>query len=179
MSRIGRTPISVPQGVTITIQGDQVTVKGPKGELSSKIQPQIAVAVDADQVLVSRSDDEKQTTAYHGLVRSLIQNDIIGVTEGYKKTLKMVGTGYRVQKKGTGLNLQVGFSHDVEFTVPAGITLTVEGNDTIHVEGINKQLVGQVAANLRKIRPPEPYKGKGIRYIDEVVKRKQGKAAAG
>jgi large subunit ribosomal protein L6 len=178
MSKIGRRPISIPSGVTITQQNDMVMVKGPKGELTTPIASGVVIAIEDNELVVSRKNDEKQTRANHGLMRSLIQNTVVGVTDGYKITLKMLGTGYRVQKTGNGLNLQVGFSHDVPYVAPQGITITVEGNDTIVIQGIDKQKVGQVAAEVRKIKPPEPYKGKGIRYEDEVVRRKQGKAAA-
>jgi large subunit ribosomal protein L6 len=177
MSKIGRMPISIPAGVTVEIGNDVIKVKGPKGELSTNALVGIKVEQKEDTIEVSTTNHEKQTKANHGLIRSLINNDILGVTEGYKKTLKMVGTGYRVQQRGTGLNLQVGFSHDVEFAAPADVTLAVEGNDTIIISGINKQQVGQTAAEIRAVRKPEPYKGKGIRYEGEVVKRKQGKAS--
>mgnify|MGYP003965230103 CR=1 FL=1 len=177
MSKIGRMLINIPAGVTVEIGKDAVVVKGPKGELSTKILSGIKVEQKDNTLEVLTTNHEKQTNANHGLIRSLIYNNVIGVTEGYKKTLKMVGTGYRVQQRGTGLNLQVGFSHDVEFSAPAGITLALEGNDTIIVSGIDKQQVGQTAAEIRLVKKPEPYKGKGIRYEDEVVKRKQGKAS--
>lgn len=178
MSRIGRTPISIPQGVTVTATNDTVTVKGPKGELVTAVPKLITVTVAEGLVQVSRANDEKATKALHGLVRSLVNNTILGVTEGYKKTLKLVGTGYRVKAQGQGIQLSVGYSHPVDIAPVAGITLKVEGTDTIHIEGTDKQKVGQTAAEIRKVRPPEPYKGKGIRYEDEVVRRKQGKAAA-
>ncbi len=178
MSRIGYAKISIPEGVTVEIRDDQVVVKGPKGELSTQILSGITVSVEDNQVVVNRSNDEKELKAKHGLIRSLINNDIIGVSQGYSKTLKLVGTGYRVAQKGQGLSLSLGFSHPVEVEPVPGITYTLEGNDTITVTGIDKQLVGQVAANIRKVRPPEPYKGKGIRYADEVVRKKAGKAAA-
>lgn len=178
MSKIGRRPISIPSGVTITQQDGMVVVKGPKGELKTAIALGVKVTVENDEVVVTRLNDEKQSRANHGLMRSLVQNTVIGVTDGFKKTLKMLGTGYRVQKTGNGLNLQVGLSHDVPYIAPLGISIIVEGNDTIVIEGIDKQQVGQVAAEVRKVKPPEPYKGKGIRYEDEVVRRKQGKAAA-
>lgn len=178
MSKIGRKPISLPSGVTIEVMPEMVVVKGPKGQLSAPLFPSITVKVVESEVLVGRESDEKQTKAFHGLVRSLVDNHIIGVTEGYKKTLKLIGTGYRVSPKGQGLSLALGFSHPVDFAGVTGIKLTAEGTDTIHIEGIDKHLVGQVAANIRAIKPPEPYKGKGIRYEDEVVRRKQGKAAA-
>ena len=170
-------PISIPAEVNLTIEGEVVRVKGPKGELITKILPGIKVELKDNQVEVSAINDEKQTRANHGLVRSLINNDVIGVTEGYKKTLKMVGTGYRVQQKGTGINLQVGLSHDVEYQPPVGINISIEGNNTIVITGADKQKVGQVAAEIRQVKTPEPYKGKGIRYENEVVRRKQGKAA--
>lgn len=178
MSRIGLKAISVPQGVTVVVNGATVEVKGPKGQLTVEVLPGITVAVENNVVLVTRANDEKQTRAFHGLIRSLIQNAVAGVETGFKKTLKLIGTGYRVKAQGAGIQLAVGFSHPVDFVSEAGVSLKVEGTDTIHIEGIDKQAVGQVAANIRKIRPPEPYKGKGIRYENEEVKRKQGKAAA-
>jgi large subunit ribosomal protein L6 len=178
MSRIGRKAITIPSGVTVSAQDSVVVTKGPKGELSLTLLPGITVSIEADQIQVARAADDKQSRSNHGLLRSLLQNNITGVAEGYKKTLKLIGTGYRVTAKGTGLNLSLGFSHPVEVMPPQGIKLTVEGNDTVHVEGIDRQAVGQVAANIRRLKPPEPYKGKGIRYVDEVVRRKQGKAAA-
>lgn len=178
MSKIGRKPISLPAGVTLEIQADSVVVKGPKGQLTAPLMPGITVKVEDNQILVERKSDEKQVKAGHGLVRSLVNNHVIGVTEGYKKTLKLVGTGYRVAAKGAGISLSVGFSHPVDVAAEAGVKITTEGTDTIHIEGIDKHAVGQMAANIRAIKPPEPYKGKGIRYEDEVVRRKQGKAAA-
>lgn len=177
MSKIGRMPIIVPAEVTVEVTGEMVKVKGPKGELTTQVLPGVKVELKEGQLEVSASNHEKQTKANHGLIRSLINNNVIGVVEGYKKTLKMVGTGYRVQSHGTGLNLQVGFSHDVKFPAPEGIVFAIEGNDTITVSGISKQRVGQVAAEIRQVKKPEPYKGKGIRYEGEVVKRKQGKAS--
>ena len=177
MSHIGRKAITLPSGVTVQVAGNDVVAKGPKGELKVSLLPGIAVAVNENVVSVTRANDERQTRAYHGLVRSLLNNCVLGVSEGYKKTLKLIGTGYRVAAKGQGLSLSLGFSHPVEVVPTAGIIFKVEGNDLIHIEGIDKHLVGQVAANIRKIRPPEPYKGKGVRYIDEVVRRKVGKTA--
>ncbi len=176
MSRIGKLPITVPGGVDIKIDGQQVTVKGPKGELSLTVAEPIRVALEDGQVLVTRPDDERASRALHGLTRTLINNDIIGVTEGYSKQLEVVGTGYRVQQKGNGLELALGFSHPVIFDAPEGVTLGVEGNTKISVSGISKQAVGEVAANIRKLKKPEPYKGKGIRYAGENVRRKAGKA---
>jgi large subunit ribosomal protein L6 len=178
MSRIGNKPVQLPTGVTVTVQGDVVEIKGSKGTLTVKLIPGITVEVADNQVVVKRANDEIQTKANHGLVRSLIQNQVIGVTQGYKKTLKLVGTGYRATAKGQGISLALGFSHPVIVDATPGITFTLEGNDTIHIAGIDKHLLGQVAANIRKLRPPEPYKGKGIRYSDEVVRTKPGKTAA-
>jgi large subunit ribosomal protein L6 len=178
MSRIGVKPITIPSGVTVTVQTDKIVVSGSKGSLEVKLLPGIKVEVVENQVLVKRNNDSLQSKAFHGLIRNLIQNQIIGVTQGFKKTLKMVGTGYRVASKGQGISLSVGFSHPVEVVALEGTKISVEGNDTIHVEGIDKQKVGQLSADIRKIRPPEPYKGKGIRYIDEEVIRKAGKTAS-
>lgn len=176
MSRIGKLPIAVPGGVTVNIDGQQVTVKGPKGELALTLPEPIRATLEDGQVLVTRPDDERDSRALHGLARTLVFNNIIGVTEGYAKQLEVVGTGYRVQQKGNGLELALGFSHPVVFDAPEGITLAVEGNTKITVSGISKQAVGEVAANIRKLKKPEPYKGKGIRYAGENVRRKAGKA---
>jgi large subunit ribosomal protein L6 len=176
MSRIGRMPIDVPSGVTVTIDGSDVLVKGPKGELSLTVAEPIQVALEENQVVVTRPNDERLAKSLHGLTRTLISNNIIGVTEGYEKKLEVVGTGYRVAAKGQSLELSLGFSHSVTVDPPEGISFAVEGNDKITVSGIDKQAVGEVAANIRKIRKPEPYKGKGVRYAGEVVRRKAGKA---
>ena len=176
MSRIGRLPIEIPAGVTVSVTGQDVSVKGAKGELTLAVASPIEVSVEAGQVLVTRPDDERESRSLHGLTRTLIYNNIIGVTEGYSKGLEVVGTGYRVAQKGGALEFALGFSHPVTFEAPAGVTLTVEGNNKITVSGIDKQAVGEIAANIRKIRPPEPYKGKGVRYAGEVVRRKAGKA---
>ncbi|WP_053352802.1 MULTISPECIES: 50S ribosomal protein L6 [Leucobacter] len=176
MSRIGKLPIAVPGGVDVKIDGQKVTVKGSKGELALVVSEPIRVAFEDGQVLVTRPDDERDSRALHGLTRTLINNNIIGVTEGYTKQLEVVGTGYRVQQKGAGLELALGFSHPVNVDAPEGITLAVEGNTKITVSGISKQAVGEAAANIRKLKKPEPYKGKGIRYAGEVVRRKAGKA---
>ncbi|HOB58014.1 MAG TPA: 50S ribosomal protein L6 [Rhodoglobus sp.] len=176
MSRIGRLPIEIPAGVTVSVTGQDVSVKGAKGELTLAVASPIEVSVEAGQVLVTRPDDERESRSLHGLTRTLIHNNIIGVTEGYSKGLEVVGTGYRVAQKGGALEFALGFSHPVTFEAPAGVTLTVEGNNKITVSGIDKQAVGEIAANIRKIRPPEPYKGKGVRYAGEVVRRKAGKA---
>ncbi len=177
MSKIGKTPIKIPSGVKIEVSDDQIKVSGPKGNLDSPNFDGIKVEVTGDEVRVDRTRDNKQARSYHGLVRSLVNNNIIGVTQGYKITLKLVGTGYRVKKKGQGIELALGFSHPVEFSAIQGVTFDIEGEDTIIVTGIDKQAVGQAAANIRAAKPPEPYKGKGVRYEDEVVKIKPGKAA--
>lgn len=176
MSRIGRLPIDIPAGVTISVDGSMVTVKGPKGELALKVASPITVEVEEGQILVTRPNDERESRSLHGLTRTLINNNVIGVTEGYSKGLEVVGTGYRVAQKGSSIEFALGFSHPVVVDAPEGITLTVEGTNKITVSGIDKQAVGETAANIRKIRKPEPYKGKGVRYAGEVVRRKAGKA---
>ena len=176
MSRIGRLPIDIPAGVDIKVDGSAVTVKGPKGELGLTVASPIEVKVEDGQVLVTRPDDERESRSLHGLTRTLIHNQIIGVTEGYSKGLEIVGTGYRVVAKGSSLEFALGFSHPVTVDPPAGITFAVEGNTKLSVHGIDKQAVGEVAANIRKLRKPEPYKGKGVRYAGEVVRRKAGKS---
>jgi large subunit ribosomal protein L6 len=176
MSRIGRLPIDIPAGVTVAVDGSAVSVKGPKGELVLNVASPIQVAVEENQVLVTRPDDERESRSLHGLTRTLISNNIVGVTQGYSKGLEVVGTGYRVTAKGAGVEFALGFSHPVYVEPPAGISFAVEGNNKLTVSGIDKQSVGEVAANIRKIRKPEPYKGKGVRYAGEVVRRKAGKA---
>ncbi|GAA1786891.1 50S ribosomal protein L6 [Agromyces lapidis] len=176
MSRIGRLPIVIPAGVDVKVDGSAVTVKGPKGELSLNVASPIEVKLEENQVVVTRPDDERASRSLHGLTRTLIANDIIGVTEGYSKGLEIVGTGYRVAQKGSAVEFALGFSHPVTVEAPEGITLTVEGNNKLTVAGISKQAVGETAANIRKIKKPEPYKGKGIRYAGEVVRRKAGKS---
>ena len=177
MSRIGKKPISLPNGVSVTVeQGNTVHVKGSKGELSQKIHDDMKVSVVDNVVTVERPTDEANHRALHGLSRSLIQNMVIGVSEGYKKELEIVGVGYRAQKQGKKLVLNMGFSHPVEMEEPQGITFEVPSPTQIVVNGIDKQLVGETAANVRKVRPPEPYKGKGIKYVDEYIRRKVGKA---
>ena len=177
MSRIGRKPIPVPSGVEITISGQTVKVKGPKGELSHTLaEPITAERGDDGQLYVSRPNDERKAKELHGLSRTLISNMVVGVTDGYRKSLEIAGTGYRVQAKGSDLEFALGFSHPVVVPAPAGITFTVERPTLFHVSGIDKQLVGEVSAKIRKIRPPEPYKGKGVKYSDEVIRRKAGKA---
>jgi large subunit ribosomal protein L6 len=177
MSRIGRKPITVPAGVDVAIAGQTVTVKGPKGTLSHTLAAPITAERGDDGVLnVVRPNDERKAKELHGLSRTLVNNMIVGVTEGYKKSLEIAGTGYRVAAKGTDLEFALGFSHPVIVVAPDGITFTVERPTVFHVAGIDKQQVGEVAANIRKIRPPEPYKGKGVRYQGEVIRRKAGKA---
>jgi large subunit ribosomal protein L6 len=176
MSRIGRLPIDIPAGVTVAIDGQHVSVKGPKGELELTVKEPIEAQMVDNQVVVSRPDDERSSRSLHGLSRTLIANLIIGVTEGYKKDLEVVGTGYRLASRGQGVEFQLGYSHPINVTPPAGITFTVEGNNKLTVSGIDKQAVGEVAANIRKLRKPEPYKGKGVRYAGENVRRKAGKA---
>lgn len=178
MSKIGKKIISIPSQVTVSIVDNQLITKGPKGELALNMMPNILVKIEGNEISLSRSNDEKQTRANHGLMRSLLANNIEGVANAYKKTLKLVGTGYRVTAKGASLSMTLGFSHVVDVPAIPGVTFKVEGNDSIHIEGIDKQLVGQVAANIRSLRPPEPYLGKGIRYSDEIVRKKPGKAAA-
>jgi large subunit ribosomal protein L6 len=169
-------PIDIPGGVQVSLDGQDVTVKGPKGELSLTVASPIEVAIEENQVIVTRPDDERASRSLHGLTRTLIANNIVGVTQGYTKGLEVVGTGYRVQAKGSDIEFALGFSHPVTVTPPAGITFSVEGNNKLTVSGIDKQAVGEVAANIRKIRKPEPYKGKGVRYAGEIVRRKAGKS---
>ncbi|HCS62244.1 MAG TPA: 50S ribosomal protein L6 [Microbacterium sp.] len=176
MSRIGRLPIEIPAGVTVSVDGSAVAVKGPKGELTLNVASPIEVEIEDNQVVVARPDDERESRSLHGLTRTLINNNIIGVTQGYTKGLEVVGTGYRVQQKGSSIEFALGFSHPVLIDPPAGITFTVEGTNKLTISGIDKQAVGEAAANIRKIRKPEPYKGKGVRYAGENVRRKAGKA---
>jgi large subunit ribosomal protein L6 len=177
MSRIGRLPIPVPAGVDVAITGQDVTVKGPKGQLALTVVSPIVVAKAEDGTLaVTRPNDERQNRSLHGLTRTLIANMVTGVTTGYSKSLEIVGVGYRVQPKGAGLEFALGYSHSIQVDAPEGIAFTVEGPTKLTVTGIDKQQVGEVAANIRKLRKPEPYKGKGIRYSGEAVRRKVGKA---
>ncbi|MBO4145567.1 50S ribosomal protein L6 [Kocuria rhizophila] len=176
MSRIGRLPISVPAGVEVSVDGSAVSVKGPKGTLTHTVAAPITVVVEDGTVQVSRPNDERESRSLHGLTRSLIANMIQGVSEGYTKQLEIVGTGYRVQAKGADLEFALGYSHPVPFNAPDGITLSVEGNNKVTVSGIDKQQVGQVAAKIRSLRLPDPYKGKGVRYAGEQIRRKAGKA---
>jgi len=176
MSRIGKVPVSVPAGVDITIDGPAVTVKGPKGTLSHTVAEPIVVEKGEDGLEVKRPNDERLSKSLHGLTRTLIANMVVGVTDGYEKKLEIVGTGYRVVQKGSDLEFALGFSHPVFVAAPQGITFAVESPTKFSVAGIDKQQVGEVAANIRKIRKPEPYKGKGVRYAGEQVRRKAGKA---
>ena len=177
MSRIGKNPVQVPAGVDVTIEGALITVKGPKGELSHTVKSPISIERnESGEIVVSRPNDERESRSLHGLTRTLINNMVIGVTQGYEKKLEIVGTGYRVVAKGSDLEFALGFSHPVVVRPPAGITFAVEGPTKFSVSGISKQAVGECAANIRKIRKPEPYKGKGVRYAGEVVRRKAGKS---
>ena len=176
MSRIGRMPVAIPSGVDVTIDGRQVTVKGPKGTLSLAVVQPIEVKQTDGTITVTRPSDEGEIRALHGLSRSLIANMVTGVTDGYRKTLEIVGVGYRVQAKGKDLEFSLGYSHPVPVSPPDGITFRVETPTRLVVEGIDKQQVGEVAANLRKLRKPDPYKGKGVRYQGEQIRRKVGKA---
>ncbi|MEW8994230.1 50S ribosomal protein L6 [Clostridium sp.] len=176
MSRVGRLPIAIPAGVTVTVTPDNVvTVKGPKGELTKAMVSNINIAIEDNQVVVTRPSDIKEHRALHGLTRALINNMVIGVTNGFAKTLQLVGVGYRATAKGKGLTLNLGFSHPVEIDAVDGITFELTDANTIVVKGIDKELVGAVAADIRTWRKPEPYKGKGIKYSDEVIRRKEGK----
>jgi large subunit ribosomal protein L6 len=179
MSRVGQAPIPVPSGVEVRIEGRQVTVKGPKGELSRTLPEVLTATLEEGEVTVGRTDEERESRALHGLFRSLVNNMVVGVTEGYRRGLEIVGVGYRATAQGDrALELAVGYSHTVKVEAPEGITFEVPSNTRIDVVGIDKEKVGQVAADIRAIRKPEPYKGKGIRYQDEVVRRKAGKAAS-
>ena len=178
MSRIGKQPVQLPAGVTATMDDGTLVVSGPKGELRQPVHPAVTVAVDDGQVVVTRSTDEREHRALHGLTRALIANMVTGVNEGYVRRLEIVGVGYRAAARGSkGLTLQLGYSHPIEFDAPEGITFEVPSPTRITISGNDKQVVGQVAANIRKLRKPEPYKGKGIRYEGEAVRRKSGKAA--
>ncbi len=175
MSKIGKQPIVIPSGVEVSITGNVVTVKGSKGNLSRTLPEQIEITKKENEVIVARKGDDNHSRSLHGLCRTLVNNMIIGVSVGYSKVLKIVGVGYRAALKGTGLNLQLGFSHPVEVSAPEGISFEVGKDNSITIKGIDKELVGQVAANIRKLRKPEPYKGKGIMYADEHIVRKAGK----
>lgn len=178
MSRIGKMPVEIPPGVTVEIQGSTVTVKGPKGELTRTFHPDMEIVREDGRVLVRRPTDQRFHRALHGLTRALINNMVEGVSKGFKKELLIEGVGYRAELRGSKLVLHVGYSHPVEMEIPEGITVTVEarGGKALTIEGIDKELVGEFAARVRRVRPPEPYKGKGIRYADEHIRRKAGKA---
>ena len=175
MSRIGRKPIPVPSGVEVKIDGNTVTVKGPKGSLTREFHPDMKITFDGSQILVERPSDEKNHRSLHGLTRTLINNMITGVTNGYQKALELVGVGYRAAKQGRKLVLTVGYSHPVELDPPEGIEVEVPAQNQVVVKGIDKEMVGSFAANIRAVREPEPYKGKGIKYANEVIRRKAGK----
>lgn len=178
MSRIGRKPIPVPKNVTATVDGQTVKVKGPKGELERRLHPEMAIALDNGNIVVQRPSDEPTHRALHGLTRTLVANMVDGVTKGYSKQLEIVGVGYKAETRPYGLQLALGYSHPVEYRAPKGIKLTAPQPTQIVIEGADKELVGQVAAELRSLRPPEPYKGKGIKYQGEQIRRKAGKAGA-
>ena len=175
MSRVGRKVITIPSGVELKQDGNKITVKGPKGQLEREFNPEITVKVDNGDINITRPNDLPNIRALHGTTRAVLNNMIVGVSQGFEKKLELVGVGYRVQAAGKGLTLSLGFSHPVEIEPVEGITFKVEGNTKISVEGINKELVGQIAANIRAKRPPEPYKGKGVKYADEQIRRKEGK----
>ncbi|MGH8933152.1 MAG: 50S ribosomal protein L6 [Egibacteraceae bacterium] len=177
MSRIGKNPVPVPDGVEVSLEGRTLRVKGPRGELEQEIHPDVTVTIADGQITVTRSDNEREHRALHGLFRSLIANMVSGVTDGYQRRLEIVGVGYRAAKQGDGLRLLLGYSHPIEVDAPEGITFDVPTPTRITVSGASKQQVGQVAANIRALRKPEPYKGKGVRYEGEQVRRKSGKAA--
>jgi large subunit ribosomal protein L6 len=178
MSRIGRKPVVLPKGVTLQVQGNAVAVKGPKGELRRTLHPEMQIAFEKDQFTVARPSDEKRHKALHGLTRTLVQNMVDGVSKGFSKNLEIQGVGYKAEAKPYGVNLIVGYSHPVKYEAPKGIKISVDNNVMLKVEGADKELVGQVAAEIRQVRPPEPYKGKGIRYVGEQVRRKAGKTGA-
>ena len=177
MSRIGKRPVPLPKGVTATLDGARLTVRGPKGEIGRTIHADLAVGIADDAIIVKRPSDESRHKALHGLTRTLVANMVEGVTKGFSKALEIQGVGYKAEAKPFGVQLVVGFSHPVPYHAPAGIKISVDGNVNVKIEGVDKELVGQVAAELRSVRPPEPYKGKGIRYAGEQVRRKAGKTA--
>ncbi|MDP2479245.1 MAG: 50S ribosomal protein L6 [Candidatus Palauibacterales bacterium] len=179
MSRVGKLPVVIPDGVEVRVDGSTVSVKGPRGDLEQRFDPDMLIEVADGQLVVRRPTDQARHRALHGLTRSLIANMIQGVTEGFRRSLEIQGVGYRGEKRGRNLVLNVGFSHPVEFAVPEGIEIELESPTLVHVNGADKQAVGEVAAEIRQVRPPEPYKGKGIRYVGEQVRRKAGKAAVG
>jgi large subunit ribosomal protein L6 len=176
MSRIGKLPVAIPKGVTVTADGSTVTVKGARGELRKTFHPDLGIRIEEGNVIVSRPSDEKRHKALHGLTRTLISNMVEGVTKGYSKTLEIAGVGYKAEPRPYGLQFALGFSHAIEYRAPAGIKLSAPNPTTVQVEGADKEIVGQVAAEIRSLRPPEPYKGKGIKYAGETIRRKAGKA---
>jgi large subunit ribosomal protein L6 len=176
MSRVGKTPVKIPEGTTVAVKKNTVTVEGPKGKMEQKLIPEIKVKVEDHEVVVTRKNETKRTRAFHGLYRNLINNMVTGVSQGFTKTLLLNGVGYRAEVQGDTLVLNLGYSNPIEFLIPEDLTITCEGNNKIIINGIDKQKVGQAAAEIRFLRPPEPYKGKGIRYEDEHVRRKIGKA---
>lgn len=178
MSRIGRLPVAIPAGVDVKMNGNEVTVKGPKGTLTQFFHPDMVIEKEGDEIHIKRKSDLKKDKALHGLTRSLLKNMVTGVTEGFSKALEINGVGYRAQKQGNKLILTLGYSHPVEMVEPAGITIDVPAQNQIIVRGIDKQAVGEVAAKIREKRPPEPYKGKGVKYVNEVILRKEGKTGA-
>ncbi len=178
MSRVGKLPVPIPKDVDVQLKDGVMTVKGPKGELSRKLHPELLVTVEEEQVVVKRPSESKEHRSLHGLTRALIDNMVNGVYSGFHKKLQIVGVGYRAEMKKRGLLLTLGYSHQILFTPPEGVEITVEKDNSINVSGIDRELVGQVAAKIRSFRKPEPYKGKGVRYSDETVRRKAGKTAA-
>lgn len=176
MSRVGRLPVPIPNGVSVDVGESLVTVKGPKGELKEAYRPEVKVSVDGDTVLVERTSETRKARGFHGLYRQLIRNMIVGVSDGYSRTLLINGVGFRAEVSGNAITLNLGFSNPIEFRLPDGVTADAEGPNKLTVRGIDKQLVGKVASEIRKIRPPEPYKGKGVKYEDEYVRRKVGKS---
>ena len=177
MSRVGRLPIPIPKGVTVKVQGPGVTVEGPKGSDRHTVPPKIAVAIADGTVTVTRADDDNATRALHGLVRRLISNSVIGVSTGFTRTLEIIGVGYRAEARGQALNLSLGFSHPILFQLPPGVAAKVDKQTVITLESMDRQLLGETAAQIRRLRPPEPYKGKGVKYAEEKIRRKAGKAA--
>jgi large subunit ribosomal protein L6 len=178
MSRIGKLPVAIPKGVTVTLDGDSVRVKGPKGELFRTLARDITIAMENDQLIISRPSDAPEHNALHGLSRTLVANMVAGVTQGFSKQLEIVGVGYKAETRPFGLQLALGFSHPIQYKAPQGIKLSAPAPTQIVIEGADKERVGQVAAELRSLRPPEPYKGKGIKYVGEQIRRKAGKAGA-
>ena len=178
MSRIGKKPVTIPKGVTLQLEDHTVAVKGPKGELRRTLHEEMQLALDKDQFTVALHSDEQKHKALHGLTRTLVQNMVDGVSKGFSKSLEIQGVGYKAEAKPYGVNLIVGYSHPVKYQAPKGIKISVDNNVNVKIEGADKELVGQVAAELRSVRPPEPYKGKGIRYVGEQVRRKAGKTGA-